>query len=157
MISIIGWLVVINLFLFILSINKLRHSRKKIEFIYHWGFLLGAFTWEDLLVFSLFDIIFLFITYLAKDLRLGLLIWILFWIVRGSGETIYWFLQQFGQPSVYPHNQYAGFKRMHFLTGKVSLQQTFIIMQVFHQVITTFFLAALVLLLMDWKIIPTWF
>lgn len=58
-------------------------------------FFIGAFVWADAVVFGLFwTIVTISIIYL-KDLRLFLLIISVFWVVRGLGESIYWFNQQF--------------------------------------------------------------
>lgn len=150
---ILGW---VNFLLFWLSLYKVRHNKAKVELIY-WAIPLGAFTWEDLLVFSLFNLLAAIVVLLARDLRLGLLILIVFWSVRNLGEILYWLGQQFCQPTVYPHNQYQDLKFLQQVTGKISLQQLFIIMQVLHQALLVISLVALVLLLIHWEKLISWF
>jgi len=47
------WFGFMLLGLFVVSVMKVR-SRNNVEFIFHWGFPLGAFVWEDLMVFSFY-------------------------------------------------------------------------------------------------------
>ncbi len=147
--------IILNLYLLYWSVVKMRKNRKKVELIF-WTIPLGAFTWEDLLVFSIFNCLATTVIILVKDFRLALLVFIVFWVVRNFGEMIYWFFQQFSQPTSYPHQQYKDLQIIHNITGKISLQQAFIIMQVFHEVILVTFLAALIILLMSWDKIIVW-
>lgn len=140
----------LNLFLFILSAIILRRRNTRIDIIAHWAFPFGAFVWEDLLVFSLFNFLVFTGIILSRDFRVGLLFFSVFWVVRNLGEVIYWFLQQFSQPTVYPHDQYRSFRWIYKITGEVSNQQCFIIMQVFHEGLLGVFLTLLTLLLLNW-------
>lgn len=64
----------------------------------------GSFVWADHVVFGFFWSIVSLITFLLNDLFLFLLIFSLFWLVRATGEVVYWFLQQFHpRPGNEPH------------------------------------------------------
>lgn len=134
----------------VLSAYQIRRHKTQLEFITHWAFLLGAFVWEDLFVISLFSFGSLLATLLARDWRVGLLIYLVFWVIRNLGEMIYWFLQQFNQPTVYPHNQYHGFFIIRKILGEVSNQQCFILMQVLHEALMAVMLSLLLLLMLNW-------
>lgn len=56
---------------------------------------LGSFVWADHVIFGPFWTIVSFMTYFLGDWKLFLLIFSCFWLIRSSGETIYWFFQQF--------------------------------------------------------------
>jgi len=146
----------LHVFLFFLSLKKVFHSHNKITFIYPWGFIFGAFVWEDLLVFSLFHALLALVVLVLSDIRLGLLGICVFWMIRSSGETLYFFLQQFINKKVYPHKitkKLAYFKR---LLGGISDQKAFIILQVFHQTIVVVFTIFLIMLIKNWSEIPSW-
>lgn len=146
----------LNLFLFVLSLYKIHQSRQKVIITY-WAVFLGAFTWEDLLIFSILNFMATIFIFFLHDLRVGILYFVIFWIVRNSGEIIYWFLQQFNQPTLYPHDQYHEFRFVHKITGKISFQQTFIIMQVLHESLLIVFIMSLIGFLINWNNIPRWF
>lgn len=56
----------------------------------------GSFVWADGVVFGIFWIIVSLIFILAKlELEWFYLFFLIFWVVRSSGEIIYWFLNQF--------------------------------------------------------------
>jgi hypothetical protein len=143
----------LNLYLFFVSVRHIRNSPQKFEFIYSWAFIIGAFVWEDLLVFSLFQVLCGTITLLTNDFRLFILLFVVFWIVRSSGEALYMFLEQFIVPKNYPHyisSHFAPFRRFF---GPVSDQKCFILLQVFQQTLLVFSLTALVLLLLYWPVL----
>ncbi len=138
--------------LFVFSFFQVRsHPGEEVIFIYQWAFPLGSFVWEDLLVFSLFYFFAAIITLWRQDLRIALLFFFVFWIVRSSGETLYWFLQQFNQPIEYPHNQYGDFQALRLIFGDISYQRTFILLQIFWQSVCVTTTMALILLMINWK------
>ena len=55
----------------------------------------GAFVYADMVVFALFWVLIGALTLFLQDWLLFLLIVSIFWLIRSSGETMYWFLQQF--------------------------------------------------------------
>jgi hypothetical protein len=68
---------------------------------------LGIFVWGDGIVFGLFWFLVGLYVYFFKQFDLLPLIFTVFWIIRSSGEVIYWFLQQFAsvkrdQPETLP-------------------------------------------------------
>ena len=151
MLNILFILGLLSLILFVVSACKLRRGKSQVELIYHWAFPFGAFVWEDLMIFSLFNLLSIIGVLLIRDLRVGALIFLVFWIVRSAGEVVYWFLQQFNQPTVYPHNLYMGFSRIRKLVGEISDQQCFILLQVFCEGLLAIFLTLLLLLLINWQ------
>ncbi len=138
----------------VLSAYQVRRHKTKLEIIAHWAFPFGAFVWEDLLIFSLFSLGSLTATLLVRDWRAGLLIYLVFWVVRHLGEVIYWLLQQFCQPTAYPHDQYHAFFIIRKILGEVSHQQCFILMQVFHEALMAATLVLLLLLMLNWNNLP---
>lgn len=84
--------------LFLISFLQVRQGKEEFGFIYQWVFWVGSFVWEDLMVFSAYHLFAVFVTSLLQDLRVGLLMIGVFWVVRSTGETIYFFLQQFHMP-----------------------------------------------------------
>lgn len=60
-----------------------------------WLYPMGAFVWGDAVIFGLFWVCASSIIFFLQDWLLFLLLISIFWVVRGFGETIYWFNQQF--------------------------------------------------------------
>ena len=100
----IAWLVLSFIFMILAFIN-VRNSGESWELII-WGILWGAFIWEDLVVFALYNVVASIVVLLIKDNRYVLVFILFFWLIRSLGEVLYWFLQQFNQPAHYPHDQY---------------------------------------------------
>lgn len=156
--SLILFLLSIILVLYlIISWNEVRDSQDKFEFTYHWSGWIGAFVWEDILVYSFLHLLFLLTTFLFHDLRIGLMMISIFWIVRSAGETLYFFLQQFHEPEGDPHGLEIHFKKMEPVLGKISMQKSYILMQIFHQSVVVLAISAFMLLMINWENIPTWF
>lgn len=131
-----NWLLVVSLACFALSIFSLYTIRRlngEIKFTYLWGFLIGGFVWEDVFVFSLYFGFVSLMAYLVASVKLALLFFLVFWLVRSAGETLYFFLQQFIRPQHFPHDVDSHFTFLRRIFGKLSSQQCFIIMQVFLQ------------------------
>lgn len=147
----IGW-IVISAFLAIVSFLNVRNSGEEVRFIL-WASGIGAFVWEDMLIFALYNIMASSIILWIHDFRCALLFADVFWIVRSVGETFYWFLQQFNQPTEYPHNYYAwncnGWVK--FLLGNISNQKFFILFQIFWQVATVLAIVGLIWILKNWQ------
>jgi hypothetical protein len=157
MVIILAALAILHSCLFILAFRHVRGSGDKTGFIYHWGIMMGAFVWVDLLVFSLAFLLGTIITILAHDLRVGLLLLAAFWLVRSSGEVLYFFLQQFHQPTRAPHEISAHFGALRAVFGDISLQKCFIIMQIFWQVVAAGSLSATILIAITWQKLVAWF
>ena len=56
---------------------------------------LGAFVWVDTVVFGLFFTLVSVYCLIINQTVLFFLIYSVFWLVRSTGEQIYWFLEQF--------------------------------------------------------------
>jgi hypothetical protein len=130
---------------------KVKRHGQKMQFIYRFGFLIGAFVWEDLLVISMYGLVASLITYLLDSAKVGLLLFLVFWVVRSGGEALYFFLQQFVQPTHFPHFIEDHFALMRRILGPLSYQQCLIIMQVFFQIVMMAALAGLFLLGLYWQ------
>lgn len=148
-IALIFW-VLINLLLLLVSFMKVKNSGKKLGFIYKWGFLWGAFVWEDMLFISFFQVVASYVTLLIGDFKFYLLFLLVFWVVRSFGEVIYFLLQQFIRPRHYPHRIESHFKLLYGIFGKLSDQKFYIIMQMLLQVVLVVSLSLLTLLLLNW-------
>jgi hypothetical protein len=143
--------------LFVISFFKVRSNGEEFSFIYPWAFWVGAFVWEDLMIFAALHAIFVLITYLAHDLRYGLLMIGIFWIVRSTGETIYFFLQQFFMPNHHPHYLHPHFEQMKRVFGNISDQKGYILMQMTHQSVVILAAISVALLCLNWQSITAWF
>lgn len=148
---------VIFLVYIFISFREVRDSNNNFEFIYPWAFWVGAFVWEDLLVFSLLHLIFVVLTFLFHDFRVGLLMISIFWLVRSMGETLYFFLQQYHEPKGEPHGLQDHFDSFGPILGNISLQKGYILMQIIHQSVAVLSLSSIILLVINWKNIIQWF
>lgn len=72
-------------------------------------YALGAFVWGDTLVFGIFWMGIISVIYILSDLLLFLLIISVFWSIRGIGESIFWFNQQFSKIHRYPPHTLPGY------------------------------------------------
>jgi hypothetical protein len=140
--------------LFLLSIRMVRYHKKNLKFIYQWGFLFGAFVWEDLLVFSFYGLITSLITHFLESYRMGLLFFLVFWAVRSGGEAIYFFLQQFVEPKHFPHYVDAHFRLFRRILGPLTYQQCLILMQIIFQIVLMSSIIGLILLTLYWHQLP---
>lgn len=144
--------IVINALLLIISFVNVYHSGEQVTFI-TWAYPFGAFVWEDLFIFSFYNIIASVVILFIKDFRYIFVFILSFWLVRAIGETLYWFLQQFNQPAEYPHSQYdwnsGGWTKLIF--GNLSDQKYFIIYQIGWQVVTVFCIVGLIYVLKNWE------
>lgn len=147
------WLLLSLVFLalIVLSWWEIRRLQGRMESIYAWGFLLGAFVWEDLLLISIYGLIGSLSALVLQQTRIGLLFYIIFWIVRSGGETMYFFLQQFFEPKHNPHYLESHFGVFRRLFGKISYQQCLIMMQVSFQIVLMVAIICLILLLSSWE------
>lgn len=138
-------------FLIVFSFFRIRKGKLLAEFIYSLGFPMGSFVWEDLLVFSIYGLIGSVTATVLDHWKYGLLFFLVFWIVRSAGETLYFFLEQFLEPKHFPHfiDDHFGILRRMF--GNISYQQCLIIMQVFMQSITMLSVVGLIILLFSWQ------
>lgn len=138
----------------VISFQTIKKGKGTMWFIYHWGFPAGAFVWEDLFVFSVYGIGVSLVTIFSNQLRLGALLFIVFWIVRSAGETLYFFLQQFIQPKHHPHFLDSHFTLIKRILGPITYQQCLILMQLLFQVILMIAIVCLILLLQNWDELP---
>lgn len=136
-----------NFSLAVISFGKIKKDLQKLDFIYKFAAVTGAFVWEDMFVFGLLHTAGIIIGFLSGDLRISLLLFLIFWIVRSAGETLYFFLQQFIQPKHHPHDINTLFKPIRWIFGNISEQKCFILLQITYQTILVFSLFGLVLLL----------
>lgn len=144
----------LHLFLAILSYFKIRNSNDKTGFIYQWGFLFGAFVWEDLFLISSFTFLACIFILAVRDIRIGLLIFTIFWVVRCTGESIYFFFQQFIQPKFMPHAIGPHLDtNLRTIFGKISNQKAYMLMQVFYQLLAVVALCFFVFLIKNWQML----
>jgi hypothetical protein len=148
---------IIYVAMFVTSLIKVRQGTEEFGFIYQWAFWVGAFVWEDLMVFSAYHALVVLVTFLVQDLRVGLLMVGIFWVVRSSGEALYFFLQQFHMPKHHPHNLSSHFHQLEKIFGKVSDQKGYILMQIFHQSAVMFAASGVALLCLHWNQVISWF
>jgi len=142
--------------LFVLAYRRVRHSEEGYGFIHTWGGFMGAFVWEDLMIFSLFFMVAALLTDIFQNIRLGLLLLAAFWMVRSAGEALYFFLQQFHRPDRLPHNIAEHFAPLRRLFGRISVQKCYIIMQIFGQTVLVAAITSFALLLLRWSAVPVW-
>lgn len=138
-------------FLTVFSLIRIRGGKLIAEFIYKYGFLLGSFVWEDLFVFSVYGLAASIATVWLGQWKYGLLFFIVFWLVRSAGETLYFFLEQFIEPKHYPHYIDESFGLLRKIFGKISYQQCLIIMQVMFEIILMISIVSLITLLFSWN------
>lgn len=149
-------LLIAFLCLVFVSFKKIKKSGEFLDFIYGFGFIIGAFVWEDLLTFSFLFALITLVSILVQDIRYLLLGFVVFWIVRSMGETLYFFLQQFITPKHHPHFIDDHFVKLRKILGNISEQKCFILLQTTMQVITVLSICALVVFLMNWNRVPSW-
>ena len=130
---------------------RIRRGKKVAEFIYGLGFPIGAFVWEDMFVFSVYGLIASLATTWLNQWKYGLLFFLVFWLVRSIGETLYFFLEQFIEPKHYPHYIDEHFWLIRKIFGNISYQQCLIIMQVMFQVIAMSSIVGIIALLFAWN------
>ncbi|MBD3362884.1 hypothetical protein GF362_04150 [Candidatus Dojkabacteria bacterium] len=145
----------INILFVSLSFYRVRNSGKKVGWIWWWAGILGAFVWEDLLVFSFYNIIAANLVLVLDDFRYAVVLTLVFWVVRSLGEALYNFLQQFNQPTMYPHNQFLwdDLKIFKKVFGNISNQKVFFILQITMQITTVFSLFFLIYTFLHWEAI----
>lgn len=144
------FLILLALFFFSLtyiSYRKIVSYKGKIHFTYTWAALMGGFVWEDVLVFSIYGGISSILTLLFGDYRIGILFFLVFWIVRSAGETLYFFLQQFIEPKHDPHAIDSHFVILRKIFKTLSYQQCLIIMQITFQSIMMLSIVGLIVFL----------
>ena len=93
-------LVIIGYILLGLLGTYIGYRKSRFEKDYYRSFvgifaIYGAFVWADIILFGIFWAIFGLVAIILKSWIFFLLSLSLFWLVRGLGETIYWFNQQF--------------------------------------------------------------
>jgi hypothetical protein len=142
--------------LFFLALSRTRNSEANFTFIYRSAFWLGAFVWEDLMIFSVYHTLAVFTALVLHDLRVGFLMFGIFWAVRSTGEMIYFFLQQFHEPQHHPHHLSAHLVQMRFFLGNISNQKGYILLQTLHQTVIMIAITCIVLLLLNWHNLPAW-
>ena len=148
----IGYLSILTfLFLTVFSFVRIRTGKKIAEFTYNFGFLIGAFVWEDMFVFSVYGLAASIATTWLGQWKYGLLFFLVFWMVRSAGETLYFFLEQFIEPKHYPHYVDEHFGLIRYIFGNISYQQCLIILQVMFQVIMMTSVISLITLLFAWN------
>lgn len=145
------WLV-ISIILLLISFLNVRNSGEEVTFIL-WAYFTGAFVWEDLFVFSIYNILATFMILLIKDNRFVLVFPLSFWFLRCIGEMNYFLLQQFNQPAQYPHNMYDWNRNeiLRVIFGDLSDQKYFIIYQITQLVMSVFAIVGFVYVLKNWE------
>lgn len=147
---VIGIFAVLFLFFALLSLKKVHNSKDRVQFIYHWGWFIGAFVWEDLFIFSVLGVFITSMVLLLRDIRIAYLSFTVFWIVRSAGETLYFFLEQFTKDKMYPHVLTHHFAILRNIFGEISDQKCFIIMQIAFQTILVCSIVSTIYILLNW-------
>ncbi len=130
-----------------ISINKIKANKQECDFTWWWGFPIGAFVWEDMLVFGILHALLALISLLSSNTLIWVISFLVFWIVRSAGETLYFFLQQFIVPKHHPHDISAQLQMVRKLFGNISDQKCFILLQVTMQSLLVLSLLSLIYLL----------
>ena len=138
---------VINLLLALYSIPKIKQDKKSVSFIWWWAFINGSFVWEDMLVFGLLHFGFAIVGILTQNITIWVICFLVFWMVRSAGETLYFFLEQFIVPKHHPHYIEDQLKPLRKIFGDIDEQKCFIIMQVIHQSVLISSIIALIFIL----------
>jgi hypothetical protein len=136
-----------NLILAIKAISKIKQNKSGLDFIWWWAFPSGAFVWEDMLIFGFLHAGLAFVSLLFGNTTLWLISFLVFWIVRSAGETLYFFLQQFIVPKHHPHDINSHFTQVIRMFGPISEQKCFILLQVIMQSILVLSIFGLILVL----------
>lgn len=102
-----------------------------------WLFFLGIFVWGDGVILGLFWIIVSAISLVINNWILFLLSTVVFWLIRSSGETVYWIVQQFSPINRNPPEKMFGYR--FFKNNSI-----WFIYQTFWQVITIISLLAII-------------
>lgn len=101
--------IVLQLALFYLAVKKLsveKYYRKTTTLL----FPFGAYVWDDMLPISIFWLVSSIILLYLNDLKLTLVLVLLFFILRWFYEVFYWFFQQFHTDNTRPND--FGFKNL---------------------------------------------
>jgi hypothetical protein len=139
-----------NLLLALYAIFKVRLSDNfQVSFIWWWAFLNGSFVWEDMIVFGLLHGTFSLGSFFLGNNLIWIVFFLVFWIVRSAGETLYFFLEQFVVPQHHPHVITEHFTLLRKIFGDISDQKCFIIMQVVQQSILISATVALIFVLIS--------
>lgn len=77
----------------VVAVYKCRHKKAYQKFVPL--FVIGSFVWGDVLVFGIFWVLAGAVTLFFNSWFLFQVIFLVFWLIRSAGETIYWFMQQF--------------------------------------------------------------
>ena len=138
---------VINLLLALYSIPKIKQDKKSVSFIWWWAFINGSVVWGDMLVFGLLHFGFAIVGILTQNITIWVICFLVFWMVRSAGETLYFFLEQFIVPKHHPHYIEDQLKPLRKIFGDIDEQKCFIIMQVIHQSVLISSIIALIFIL----------
>jgi hypothetical protein len=75
-----------------------------------WFYFMGSFVWGDALIYGLFWTLTTPVVYFYSSWYLFWVLISVFWVVRGFGETIFWFNQQFSTIQRYPAQALPGYR-----------------------------------------------
>ena len=136
-----------NLIMSLYSIKKIKGNPDKCDFIYGWGLPSGAFVWEDMFIYGLLHALIVLVSVLFGKTVIWIIGFLVFWIVRSLGETLYFFLEQFIVPKHHPHELNSHFKYIRLFFGNISEQKCFILLQICMQSITVIATSLLIFVL----------
>lgn len=126
-------LIIFNVVL--LFVGKYRCKNGCSFYLTRWLTPLGMFVWGDVLVLALFWLAAAIVSLVLSNWWLFLLLVSVFWLVRSSGETLYWFLQQFATKKRDAPESLVGY-------SLVKNESIWFIYQVMWQCLTVFSLVA---------------
>ena len=118
------------------------HDRKTLVWTPQF-YMYGAFVWGDIVILGSFWLLVGLISLALQDVLLFLTIFSLFWFVRGAGESIFWFLQQYSTVIRYAPHALPG----HHIFGDDSI---WFVYQVVAQLVTVISLVVSLILVPLW-------
>jgi len=139
------------------SLRKIINSKDNWQKTITWGFLFGFFVWEDVIFISLYFLGAISFSLFLHDLRILLVAYLAYWVVRGIGETFYYMSLQFHESKDLPHSDHWREDLMKRMFGDISYQKSYILIQVLVQIVTATAAVFLIFLLINWVNIPRWF
>ncbi len=108
--------------------------------LFFFGLPFGSFIWGDLFIFSLLWFVLCIMLLKAKNPRYFWIALCSFWLIRGVGETLYWFVQQFSPD----HQPWINYYPRIFFLDHLKPEEIWVFHQVIWQAITILSLFGLI-------------
>jgi len=138
----------LSLALFLFAVIKIRAEKDNgiwtfLPFVL--TLLNGTFILGDAISFSLFFFALSLVLIYKNDFRYTLLVFLIFWTVRSSGEVVYWLNYQFASTQPHPF-----VNQLEFFTGPITEKSVYTIYQAANQAILAVWLILLFVLVKNW-------